>query len=1698
MKKACAALFLTFTLLTGTSQFCFGQFTDAGGGDHGGADWAPDNYARIGGVHTNIGTFSVGSGMTVRVETYNGGAGGSLEIRANTITVAGTLSAEGCGYPSGNGGAGGQGGCGGGSDQIAGTSGSAGLGGYPGSGGGGGAVWPTICASAGGPGSSAARGGYAVSGGQGDTTTDESLLMGSGGGGGGGGAGGRHQGGGNNLPTLCAPNPNNNYAGGGGGGGGAGGTGGGIIKLYAATTLSVTGQIISQGLATGGDGLPGAQSYARYDCNAPGAGGLWSNSGYMQGGAGGDQNYGGGGNPEYNFGGAGGNGAAGSGGGVLLKGYTVNLSGTINNAGGDSTVNGGTLKIFYVGSNYTAGTYTTGRTYAQSIPGYALTITKTGTGTGTVAGNVGGISCGSTCSANYPSGTTVQLTATPDADSNFIGWGGACSGTGSCAVSMTDTQAVTAQFDWKPGALSVTISPQEARDLSAQWRVDGGAWQNTGATATDLLPGAHIISFKPIDGWAAPQDKEVTILPDQTTNDTGLYLFCYDMTAPVLTCPAYDNDTVYSISWTEITGAARYELERDTSSTFTMNQTIVDNGSDTFHNEAVPAHQKTYFYRVRALNACGVAGPWSDVKTIFVDPISPAPITSTTTSCPAAQTPGSIMAPGTDDDGSFTVSWGGVAGATGYILNRTDSTTLNDYRSVAGTSFAEKDLPTGTYSYKVKSVTVCGENSPYGATATVQVSIPTTTTTSCPALAAPAQPEAPVYITIDGSFTVSWSAVAGAVGYTLERFDAHSFINPETVYHGQDTTFNENSRGSGWWYYRVRAEDSCGNSGPWSATAAVLVNIPSPVANFTDVWEEDSANKAYAPLTVYFFDKSTGPIQSRAWDFGDGGSSIALFPQHTYTAPGDYYPSLTVTGRGGTSTKVRAKKIQVLPAKITADFTASPTEAALGESGTAVTFTNINPSGTAQYSWNFGDGSDILQNNDATVQHTYSRAGLYSVSLTAEESGSRQTRTQADYIAIGQSGNAAEPAGNDRAIIIVGTKANDKMLESSANMGRNAYGVLKERGGYSEATIRYLHPYPSSSIVDAASTLANIESALTDWAVNNADGSTTGDVLIYLVDHGETGRFFVNSLEQLTAEQLDAWLDSMEAKISGRVVIIYEACYSASFIEALKAKSGESKKRVIICSATGQAYIASGGLASFSRYFWNVYLQVPMYAAFQWARNSIALSASWQEPAFLSTFDYDADGSLAPLMAKNFHINQLLLGPDAAEDAVGVPTIGAISPEQILAEGENSANIWVDNVTTNPPTQGKIVRVWAEVLRPEDNTTLARLYPDLPAFDLTALGSGTYEGKITGIDHYGRYEVSVYAMDNNSSLSAPARTVIVRPGGPDMYEDDDNMTDARPIVIDDPMSARHNFHDAEDADFMKFHCLENDNITYEITAAPVDDGSQCDPVLQIYNSSGEPLAEAKDSAGDGERETIGAWKCPADGLYYIKVWDADSGMDAGSLKTKTAYDLSIAHTTLGATAILSGSVLAFDNQVGLENIFVSIPAQGISTMSGPGGGYLLLVPTGQYTVYYNPSADLASLYLPHVETMAFADAGAKNGDIYLQRVSTSGSKTTTSIAGGGRATTTTTTVPAATTTTITIPSITGLCPAQKTLGKDNPKLAQLRAFRDGTLAQSAVGQKLIQMYYNNAESINTALDRRPALRSAARRVLETLAPMMGR
>lgn len=89
---------------------------------------------------------------------------------------------------------------------------------------------------------------------------------------------------------------------------------------------------------------------------------------------------------------------------------------------------------------------------STGLPELNLTVSKSGTGTGAVKSSPAGIDCGPNCSAGFPAGTTVTLSAVAASGSTFSGWSGACAGSAgaTCEVEMLESAEAKATFNANP------------------------------------------------------------------------------------------------------------------------------------------------------------------------------------------------------------------------------------------------------------------------------------------------------------------------------------------------------------------------------------------------------------------------------------------------------------------------------------------------------------------------------------------------------------------------------------------------------------------------------------------------------------------------------------------------------------------------------------------------------------------------------------------------------------------------------------------------------------------------------------------------------------------------------------------------------------------------------------------------------------------------------------------------------------------------------------------------------------------------------------------------------------------------------------------------------------------------------------------------------------------------------------------------
>jgi uncharacterized delta-60 repeat protein len=114
---------------------------------------------------------------------------------------------------------------------------------------------------------------------------------------------------------------------------------------------------------------------------------------------------------------------------------------------------------------------------------FAVNVTKAGTGAGSVQSSPQGINCGPLCSGPFDDGSGVTLTATAAAGSAFAGWSGAgCSGDGTCALTMSADQTVTATFN----ALQSTPLPAAATKPTISALSESNSTFRVGSSSTPL------------------------------------------------------------------------------------------------------------------------------------------------------------------------------------------------------------------------------------------------------------------------------------------------------------------------------------------------------------------------------------------------------------------------------------------------------------------------------------------------------------------------------------------------------------------------------------------------------------------------------------------------------------------------------------------------------------------------------------------------------------------------------------------------------------------------------------------------------------------------------------------------------------------------------------------------------------------------------------------------------------------------------------------------------------------------------------------------------------------------------------------------------------------------------------------------------------------------------------------------------------
>ena len=287
-----------------------------------------------------------------------------------------------------------------------------------------------------------------------------------------------------------------------------------------------------------------------------------------------------------------------------------------------------------------------------------------------------------------------------------------------------------------------------------------------------------------------------------------------------------------------------------------------------------------------------------------------------------------LTAPPTDPDGSYTVRWTSVSGATSYKLEeKSGSGSFRNVYTGSGTSKSFAGKTPAIYTYQVRACV--GECSVWSSTD------PTKVPPGAPTLTVPATDA-------DGRFRVIWTSPSGATSYKLEeKSGSGSFRN---VYSGSTTSTNITDKSDGTYTYQVRASAGMGNYGDWSSTASVEVSINNAPAAV-----DDAARTPFGTAVV---------IAVLANDTDADADDLAVT---AVTTPAS--GSVTITSDDdGNNTQVTYTPQSGHPGADTFDYTVSDgTDSDNGTVSVTVDLVTVtpNPSTTGSYTLSW-DGSPLL------------------------------------------------------------------------------------------------------------------------------------------------------------------------------------------------------------------------------------------------------------------------------------------------------------------------------------------------------------------------------------------------------------------------------------------------------------------------------------------------------------------------------------------------------------------------------------------------------------------------------------------------------------------------------------------------------------------------------------------------------------------
>ncbi len=246
----------------------------------------------------------------------------------------------------------------------------------------------------------------------------------------------------------------------------------------------------------------------------------------------------------------------------------------------------------------------------------------------------------------------------------------------------------------------------------------------------------------------------------------------------------------------------------------------------------------------------------------------------------------------------------------------------------------------------------------YANTGTFQVCLITTNAcgpdTACQAVSVLCPQPAANFSAVNNQLVVNFTDLSGGnpTSWTWNFGDG----SPNSIQSNPNHTY----AAPGTYQVCLTAVNSCGSN---TFCRSIVVSCPSPTANFNFT---TNAN------TTSFTNQTTGGgATTYLWDFGDGNTSTATNPLHSYTTVGTFTVCVIASSVCGSDTACRPVIITCVPP--TANFTF------VSVNDSTVNFTNNASVNATAWTWTFGDGSPST--TVANPTHIYPAAGNYTACL---------------------------------------------------------------------------------------------------------------------------------------------------------------------------------------------------------------------------------------------------------------------------------------------------------------------------------------------------------------------------------------------------------------------------------------------------------------------------------------------------------------------------------------------------------------------------------------------------------------------------------------------------------------------------------------------------------------------------------------------